>query len=101
MRKALAITFLSIGCILLFVPLAIMVQIFVLPDFILLFPLFLLASVLAYAAFNVKKLIKNNQKKDAGALIVIIMIMVIFALITVPLSFSIFRRVALCIPLMQ
>ncbi len=48
-------------------------------DFIQFMPLLLISIVLAYSAFYVKRLLANNERKKAGALVVALMVLVLIA----------------------
>ena len=86
MLKEIVIILGAIGCIFLWVPLYLLS-----PNnlgLVLILPLFLLSAVLAYAAFNVKKLVGSNQRKEAGAFIVVLLIMIFVAIIVTALITS-------------
>lgn len=93
MLKEIVIILGAIGCIFLWVPLYSLSPYHF--ELVLILPLFLLSAVLVYAAFNVKKMVGRNQRKEAGAFIVILIIVIIVALVVaalVPTFFSYFNQ---------
>lgn len=75
MLKEIGIILGAMGCILFWVPLCLLFPSHF--DLVLILSLFLLSAVLAYAAFDVKKLVGNNQRKKAGNFIIILLIVII------------------------
>ena len=52
-------------------------------------PLLLMASVLVYGAFDVKRLVANNEKEEAGALVVVLLALLLIGFIIFALSLNI------------
>jgi 4-hydroxybenzoate polyprenyltransferase len=88
MRKERKILLLSVGCIILSLPLSYLVNVYGLFDFILFIPLLLMFVVIAYSAFEIKKLVTNNQKEDAANLALGLMVITLIVFIILALSFS-------------
>lgn len=88
MRKERKILLLSVGCIILSLPLSYLVNVYGLFDFILFIPLLLMFVVIAYSAFEIRKLVTNNQKEDAANLALGLMVITLIVFIILALSFS-------------
>jgi hypothetical protein len=86
MLREVGIIFAALGCVFLWVPLCLLFPYNI--GVISLLTTLLLTVVLAYAAYDVKRLEGNNQRRKAGAFIVILMIMLIVALVSASLIFS-------------
>lgn len=75
--KELAIILLAVGCVFLLLPLCWLFPFHFEVDFALM--LFMLAIVLTYAYFDVRKLLANNQRKEAGAFILALLVVITIA----------------------
>lgn len=93
MLKERKILLLVISCIFLSLPLSYLVNFYGLFDFIQFMPLLLISIVLAYSAFYIKRLLANNERKKAGALVVALMVLVLIAFIVLALSFNMNERI--------
>jgi hypothetical protein len=85
MSKERKIQLLGVSCLFLSLSLSYSVNIYGLFDFILFIPLLLMCGVIVYAAFDIKKLVTNNQKEEAanlalGLIVITLIIFIIFAL---------------------
>ncbi len=65
-----------------------LVNVYGLFDFILFIPLLLMFVVIAYSAFEIRKLVTNNQKEDAANLALGLMVITLIVFIILALSFS-------------
>jgi hypothetical protein len=88
MRKESKLLLLGVGCIFLSLPLSYFVDVYGLFDFILFIPLVLMFEVIVYSAFDIKKLVTNNQKEEAGNLALGLMVITLIVFIIFALSFS-------------
>ena len=88
MSKERKLLLLGVGCVILSLPLSYLVNVYSLFDFILFIPLLLMFGVIAYSAFDIKKLVTNNQKEDAANLAIGLMVITLILFIILALSFS-------------
>ena len=88
MGKEQKLLLLGVGCVFLSLPLSYLVNVYGLFDFILFIPLLLMFGVIAYSAFDIKKLVTNNQKEDAANLAIGLMVITLIVFIIFALSFS-------------
>jgi predicted PurR-regulated permease PerM len=88
MSKEGKILLLALSCVFLSLILSYLVHVYHLINFILIIPLLLLATVLAYAAFYIKSLLANNEREKAATLVVVLMMLVLISLIILALSFN-------------
>jgi len=88
MGKERKLLLLGVSCVFLSLPLSYVVNVYGLFDFILFIPLLLMFGVIAYSAFDIKKLVINNQKEDATNLALGLMVITLIVFIILALSFS-------------
>ena len=88
MGKERKLLLLGVSCVFLSLPLSYVVNVYGLFDFILFIPLLLMVGVIAYSAFDIKKLVTNNQKEDAANLAIGLMVITLIVFIILALSFS-------------
>jgi FtsH-binding integral membrane protein len=88
MSKEGKILLLSLIFVFLSLLLSYLVNVYNLIKLTLIIPLVLMSIVLVYAAFYVKSLLANNERKKAGTLVVVLMMFVLISLIVLALSFN-------------
>jgi hypothetical protein len=90
MRKERKIIILSLCCVFLDIPLAFLAILYGLVGFtfVLYLPLLLMSIVLIYGAFDVKRLVVNNEREEAGALVVILLALLLIGFIIFALSLN-------------